>query len=219
MGNCPRCGLQTQKISNTIICKCGWTLSQKEEVSQGGVILGMMLFFVLTAGVLFHFFQWGAHGFRIIFANASDKVEICMDLNKYDCVEKNYRTLFKKTGDAKYLEQLGELEFKREKFDSAIETYTVYFNKEGRNYKSAYYYAHSLAKAGDIESAIQYFDSILQSDPGLLMVTVVESYLEILVSNNRIQKAREILAWVNQKNKGSVSTSDQIEAWQKKYNI
>ena len=51
------------------------------------------------------------------------------------------------------------------------------------------------------------------------MVTIMESYLEVLVSNNRISKAKEVLSWANDVNKGAVNTSDQIEAWRKKFNI
>lgn len=219
MKNCPRCGGIPDRISDTLICKCGWTYSEREEASQKTVIAGMILVFTLTAGSLFHFFQWGSHGFRIVFAAPAEKLEICMDLKKYDCVETNYARLFQQTADLNYLEELGEFQFKREKFTEAEKTYRMYFSKKGKSYKAAYYYAHSLAKTGDIESAIQYFDSILRSKPHVLMVTIMESYLEVLVSHNRIRKAREILSWVDKANKGAVNTADQIQAWRKKFKI
>lgn len=219
MSQCPRCNLQLKKVGQTLICDCGWMSSRKKESSQAYVITGMILSFVLVAGALFHFFQWGGHGFKILFAGAEDKLEICMDLKKYDCVEKNYQTLFDKTGDLKQLEELGELQFKREKFQASKKTYALYFSKEGKAYKSAYYYAHSLAKTGDLEMAIQYFDSILKSNPSVLMVTIMESYLQILVSNNRIDKAKEILVWVDESNKGAVNIADQIASWKQKFNI
>ncbi|MDE0091882.1 MAG: hypothetical protein OXN83_01185 [Oligoflexia bacterium] len=226
MNNCPRCGSQTERVSQTIICKCGWTYSKKKESSQATVIVGMILAFTLVAGSLFHFFQWGSHGFSILFASPSEKIKICMDLKKYDCVEHNYQSSFEKTGDVSFLEKLGEIQFKRGKFDLAKKTYSLYFSKQSNSvkkskdiYKAAYYYAHSLAKTGDIELAIQYFDNILTNKPHVLMVTVMESYLEVLVSYNRIRKARELLAWINQENKGSVDTVDQIQVWRKKFNI
>ena len=142
-----------------------------------------------------------------------------MELKKYDCVEKNYAKLFQQTADLNYLEELGEFQFKRERFTESEQTYRLYFSQKGKSYKAAYYYAHSLAKTGDIESAIQYFDSILRSKPHVLMVTVMESYLEVLVSHNRIRKAKEILSWVNKANKGAVNTTNQIQAWRKKFKI
>ena len=224
MSNCPRCGSQIEQVSQTLICKCGWTYSKKEESSQSAVIVGMILAFTLVAGSLFHFFQWGSHALNILFASPSEKIEICMDLKKYDCVEHNYQLSFEKTGDISFLEELGEIQFKREKFNEARETYGLYFSKnssqnQGKSYKAAYYYAHSLAKTGDVETAIKYFDIILRNKPHVLMVTVLESYLEILVSHNRIGKAKEILARINRENKGAVDTMNQIQVWRKKFNI
>ena len=217
MGNCPRCGLQTKKLVNTWICTCGWTHSNKKEASQTPVIVGLFLVFSLLSVGLFHFFQWGSHGFSILFAGQGDKIEICKDLKKYDCVEKAYQALFEQNGDIKILEELGELQFKRKKFEEAKSTYTLYFSKEGKSYKSAYYYAHSLSQTGDLSTAIQYFDSILKSNPNVLMVTIMESYLQILVSNNRHSKAKEVLAWMDAKNKGATNVSNQIEIWRKKF--
>ena len=220
MNNCPRCGAQTKKVSQTLICKCGWTYSKKKETSQKTVIIGMVLAFTLVTGSLFHFFQWGSHAFSILFASPSDKIKICMDLKKYDCVEHAYQVSYNKTNDVSFLEKLGEIQFKREKYDSASQTYNLYFsNKKGKSSKAAYYYAHSLVKTGNVESAIQYFDVILKSKPHVLMVTVMESYLEVLVSHNRIRKAKEILAWIDKENKGAVDTVNQIQVWRKKYNI
>ena len=219
MNQCPRCNIQLKKIGNTLICDCGWLHSNKKEGSQAYVVSGMILSFFLMAGILFHTFQWGGYGVKILFASASDKLEICMDLKKYNCVEDNYQALYNQTGDLKYLEELGELQFKRERFEASKKTYQLYFSKEGRAYRSAYYYAHSLAKTGNLEEAIQYFDSILKSNPSVLMVTIMESYLQILVSNNRIQKAKEVLAWVDKSNKGAINTADQIATWRQKFNI
>ena len=220
MSNCPRCGSQVDRVSQTLICKCGWTYSKKKESSQSAVIIGMILVFALSAGALFHFFQWGSHAFGILFAGPSEKIKICMDLKKYDCVEHNYQVSYEKTGDISFLEELGEIQFKREKFEAAKKTYGRYFSsKKGKSYKAAYYYAHSLAKTGDIEKAIQYFDIILRNKPHVLMVTVMESYLEILVSHNRIRKARELLARITRENKGAEDTVSQIQAWRRKFNI
>lgn len=219
MKNCPRCGLQTKTVGTSLICGCGWNSASKKEGSQKSIVFGLFLSFTLSAGLLFHFFEWGSHALDIVFADSTEKVKICMDLKKYDCVEKAYQAGFDKTGDINILVELGELQFKRERFKEAKDTYALYFSKDGKDYKAAYYYAHSLVKAGDIDLAIKYFDSILQSNTSVLMVTVTESYLEVLISNNRLRKAQEVLAWVNQKNKGSVNTADQIQVWRKKFNI
>ena len=143
-----------------------------------------------------------------------------MDLKKYDCVEHNYLVSYEKTGELSYLEELGEMQFKREKFAEARQTYSRYFStNKGNSYKAAYYYAHSLAKTGDIENAIKYFDVILRNKPHVLMVTVMESYLELLVSHNRINKAKALLAKISRQNKNATDTVNQIQVWRKKFNI
>ena len=220
MSQCPRCGGKIDRVGRTLICKCGWTYSkaEKEDSSEKTVITGMVLSFLLLAGTLFHLFQWGGHAITSLFAGPEKKLKICMDLKKYDCVEENYSKLFKKTDEPIWLEKLGELKFKREDFHGAEQTYKLYFSKEGKSYKAAYYYAHSLAKTGNIEEAISYFDSILRSKPHVLMLTIMESYLQILVSNNRAEKAREILSWAG-KADTSNETANQIQAWRKKFNI
>ena len=219
MSNCPICHSFVERVGDTLICKCGWTYSKKSDSSQAAVIFGMIFVFILIAGSLFHFFQWGSHGLDILFAGPDKKIEICMDLKKYDCVEKNYTKLFEMTNEKDLLARLGELQFKREKFIDAEKSYRLYFSKGGNSYEAAYYYAHSLAKTGDIESAIEYFDSILKSKPRVLMVTIMESYLEILISHNRIKKAKEILSWADEVSRGSENTENQIQSWRKKFKI
>ena len=220
MKNCPRCRKsQIQKIGNTFICKCGWTYSRKKDFSQTPIVIGMILFFVFVSVSLFHFFQWGSYGFNVLFAGEDKKLKICMDLKKYDCVETHYKKLFESTGDSQFLQDLGELQFKRKKFKESAKTYRLYFLNKGNSYKSAYYYAHSLAKIGDIESSIKYFDSILKSKPQTLMVNIIESYLQILVSYDRIAKAKEILTWAYEVSRGSMNTETQIENWKQRFNI
>ena len=217
--NCPRCNNALKRAGKTLFCECGWTHSKQKPDSDSAVIYSMVLTCGLIAGFLFHFFQWGSHGFSILFSSPEKKIKICMDLKKYDCVEKNRSKMFAKTHDIKHLEILGEFQFKREKFEEAKQTYKMYFAQKGKNYKAAYYYAHSLARTGEIEESIQYFDSLLRSKPQVLMLTVMESYLQVLITHNRKDKAREILSWADSVSSKNVNGSNQIQAWKKKYNI
>ncbi len=217
---CSRCGSVANKVGQTYICKCGWSLSQSDEtLSQKSIIVSLFFIATFIATALFHFFQWGEHGLSILFANNEKKIEICMDLKKYDCVENAYLKHFQETGDVHFLEELAEMQFKREKYADSEKSYQMYFAKGGQSYKAAYYYAHSLAKNNQIDSAIKYFDSILRSKPEVLMITVVESYLTVLVSNNKLNKAKEVISWVKKVNKNSVNTQEDIKRWEKKFNI
>jgi len=217
---CPRCGQVSSQVGQTYICKCGWSLSKKNrESSQNSVVLS--LFFVATfiVAALFHLFQWGEHGLSILVADHDKKIEICLELKKYDCAEKSLFTLFQETGELTHLEQLAEMQFKRENYTHSSKSYQMYFAKGGQSYKAAYYYAHSLVKINQVDSAIQYFDSILRSKPQVLMITVVDSYLNVLVSHDKIGKAKEVLSWVKRVNKDSLNTQDEIKKWEKKFNI
>ena len=218
---CPRCGGQVNRTGQSYICSCGWNTSYNpgDKQSQKNMVLFLFLTTGLIAGVLFHLFQWGGHSLSVIFAGNSDMVKICMDLKKYDCVENSYRKLYEKTGDLKYLAELGKLQFKRERYSNAGETYGLYFSKGGEGYEAAYYYAHALAKTNRVDSSIKYFESILRSKPNVVMITVVESYLQVLMANNRRQKAQEVLTWVKKVSRNSINTVEHIRKWERRFKI
>lgn len=215
---CQRCGSVANRVGQTYICKCGWTLSQDKIPKKAQAGIAVSLFFVASflAIALFHFFQWGSHGFSILFADSFKKTEICMELRKYNCVEKAYMGSFNSTGKVMYLEKLAEMQFKREKYIQAESTYKQYFAKEGDSFKAAYYYAHSLVKNNQVDAAIEYFDTILRSKPEVLMITVMESYLDVLITHNKKDKAKEVLSWVKKTNPNASNIKSDIEKWEKR---
>ncbi len=217
--NCPRCGKPLKKAGKTLFCECGWNLSPPDDRAQKQVAQVLLLSAGLLGGILFHFFQWGKHGWSVFFAGGKEKLEICMDLKKYDCAEGVYAKLFQKTGDLSFLEQLAEFQFKRKKFKESEMSYSAYFSKGGKSYRGAYYYAHVLAKNGRVSDSIKYFDSILKSKPSVLMITVVESYLKVLVSHQRVEKAKQVMAYVKKISENSKHSQSQILKWEKKFNI
>ena len=111
-----------------------------------------------------------------------------------------------------------KLQFKREHYEDSYNTYKLYFSQGGKNEKATYYYAHALAKVGEIDQAIPYFESIIKSRSDVLVVTVIESYLQVLVSFNRINKAKEVLSWAKKISNNS-SAQRHIEKWQKQFKI
>lgn len=222
MGNqCPRCGGGLKSAGQTVFCRCGWSKSKTNYSStvQKKVVSTMFFSSCLFLGIMFYFFQWGSHGLSIITADSKQKLEICMDLKKFECVKKSYERLFEETGDVKFLSELGQLQFRRGQYEEAKKTYSRYFAKGGNNYRAAHYYAHSLVQTNNLDDAIVYFESILKSSQNTLMVTVVESYLDVLVSNNRLKKAKEVLARMKKMTKHSADTRIQIIKWEKKFNI
>ena len=219
MEKCQRCGNATKKVNKSQICSCGWSYREKDSSAEKKIFLIMLGVTVALMGLFLHFFQWGQHSFSVLFADNSKKVQICMELKKYDCIEKAYENLYKETEDAHFLAELGKLQFRREKYVESRETYGLYFSKGGEGYEASYYYAHSLAKTNHIDSAIQYFESILRSKPNVVMVTVVESYLDVLTEHGRLKKAQEVLLWIKKVSKDSITMADQIKNWEKKFKI
>ena len=219
--NCPRCGNRATRTGQSYICSCGWNTSYNSGDKQLQKNMFWVLFLItgLIAGTLFHLFQWGGHSLSVVFAGESEMVKICMDLKKYNCVENSYKNLYDKTGDLKHLAALGKLQFKREHYSNSGETYKLYFSKGGEEYEAAYYYAHALAKTNRVDSSIKYFESILRSKPNVVMITVVESYLQVLMSNNQRQKATEVLAWVKKVSRNSVNTAEHIRKWERRFKI
>ena len=219
--SCPRCSEAVKLAGQTLFCRCGWSYSKVNHNKniQKKVVFSLFLSTCLFSAILFYFFQWGKHGLSIITADSKQKLKICMDLKKYDCVEDSYQNIFNQSGDIKVLSQLGKFQFQRSRYAEAKQTYSQYFAKGGKDYRAAHYYAHTLVKTNNLEEAIIYFEAVLKSTRTTLMVTVIESYLDVLVSHNRMQKAKEVLARVKEMAKNSENTQSQIMKWEKKFNI
>ena len=222
MKACRKCGKSLQLIGSHFLCEQGHS-EQFETKRQGKNVVAMSLVAVavLVAGLFFHFFQWGNHGLSVLLADEDKMVQICWELKKYDCVEDSYLSLYKNTGDASYLSELGKLQFRRKNYEASRETYALYFSKETKpeDQESFYYYAHSLARTGKLDAAIEYFDDMLKSKPHVVMVTVVDSYLQILVANNRIKKARSVLQNLKKRSRSAVNVVEHIKKWKKKFSI
>lgn len=215
---CPRCGSIAKRVARTYICQCGWTLSVNSQVkkNQSFVVGSLFLIASFLAVSLFHFLQWGNHAVDVLFADSMQKTAICLEVRKYDCAEEGYQTSFQKTGDIEYLSKLGEMQFKREKYVESENTYKKYFSKGGDSFKAAYYYAHSLTKNNRLDAAIEYFDTILRSKPKVLMITVMDSYLDILVNHNKRDKAKEVLSWVKKSNPDAESIQGDLARWEQR---
>lgn len=219
MKYCPVCQNSTQQIHKTKICTCGWSYSENTNVSESGMLVSMLLIFTLLMGTFFHFSKWGSYGIDILFATNLEKISICKKLYKYDCMEVNYAKVFESTGDLKVLKQLGSLQFKRNKFQESLKTYKKYLKNTKTDHQANSQYAYSLAGLGELDSAIAYFDSILKKKPRKFMVSVTESYLNMLISHNKIAKAKQVLAWLDTLHKGSKNTQYYIRSWKRKFNI
>ena len=221
MNQCPRCGGKLKSAGQTQFCRCGWSRNGGSEDAklQKKVVSALFISACVFSALVFHLFQWGGHGLSIIAAGPEKKLEICMKLKKFQCVESAYEKLFEKTGDEKRLSQLGLLQFRKGDYAAAEKTYSRYFANGGRDYRAAHYHAHSLVQTNDIDGASARFEAILAGRKNRLLVTVMESYLTALTSHNRTEKAREVLSRAEAKAKHSPAAKMQIAKWKKQFNI
>ncbi len=207
--NCPVCGSQLKKAGQTSFCSCGWSRSfnQKEHkraqtaIAKNIVIAGLGL----MAGIVY-IGSWGSSSVSIAPLKARQwtgqlnpasfqKLKtICMRLKKYDCVEKAQESFFQSSGDMKALEEMGEFQYRRKKFDQAQKTYHRYFTQKGTSVKSAYNYARILEKSGQDKHALSYYQYALKAEPDTLQITVMRSYIDLMVKMGQTHQARQELS-------------------------
>ena len=232
--SCPVCGAKLNKASHTVFCKCGWhkSLNKKKEMAiQKQIVKGIFIagFGLMTS--IIYLGTWGSHSLSIIPLKARqwtgqlneqsfDKLKsICMDMKKYNCVEKAYSSFFKSSGKLDVLEQLGEFQYRRKKINLASKTYNQYFTKKGRSVKAAYNYARVLEKQGHVNEALSYYKYALSVRPHKVQITVMRSYIDLLMKSGQRRKARAVLLKFKPILKRSNSLVQQeYDRWNKKVN-
>ena len=206
--NCPVCGSKTKKAGHTLFCKCGWSKSlnkNTEMIIQKNIAKN--IFIAGLAVMLFAMYlgHWGSASLKIAPLKISQwtgnlnnhsftqLTDICTRLKKYDCVEKAHVSFFKSSGKLEILEQLGDFQLRRNKLNEADKTYNQYFTHKGNSVKAAYNYARILEKAGKIDAALSYYKYALEARPGTIQVTVMRSYIDLLVKSGQRSKAKQEL--------------------------
>ena len=222
VNQCPICQKsKLKRIGRTLICECGWHHSEVEDVEpfQGSLAALMGLVTLFIAITAFHVFQWGQYSLAVFVSKPQKMVEICKDLKKYNCVEKSLQKSYTRTKKIEYLVQLGEIQFKREKYEESAQTFKEYFSRRGDSFKAKYYYANALSKINQVDEATRVFEEILQSRRGVIMVTVVDSYLAMLVSHNQKEKAKRVIDRFARVSSHVSSAKSVIKNWKKKFDI
>ena len=232
--NCKVCGSALKKSGQTVFCQCGWHASANNknlaQLNQK-VIKGIIaVSFALMLGVAYVGY-WGSSSLSIIplkiaqWTNSLDEASftklknVCMHLKKYDCVEGAYTSFYNSSHDLQALSELGHFQYRRKDFHSAAQTYRMYFKNQGRDVTAAYNFAHLLEKANNTADAEKYYKFALMSRPGVVQVTVMRSYIDLLVKTGQIKKARKELFNFKPilKRAGSLVQQEYVR-WQKQVN-
>lgn len=198
--NCPVCGSTLSKAGHTLFCKCGWHQSgnkKQQMTAQKQIAKNIFIAGLALMGTVIYVGNWGSSSLKIAPLKArqwtgslSEKSfaslkTVCMSLKKYDCVESAHKSFFKSSGRLEVLEQLGEFQYRRHKFNEAGKTYSLYFSNKGRGVKPAYNYARILERGGDKKSALSYYKYALRAKPGVVQVSVMRSYIDLLVKSGQ----------------------------------
>ena len=206
--NCPVCGSQVKKAGNTLFCDCGWhkSMNKKKEMKiQNKIAKGIFVTGLGLMGFVIYCSHWGPSSFSIVPLKArqwtgtlnessfSNLKNLCMSMKKYNCVEKAYKSYFRSSGDLKVLEELGDFQYRRKRFDHASKTYAKYFTKKGNSVKAAYNYARILEAQGQTDYALSYYQYALKARPGTIQITVMRAYIDLLVKSGQVNKARREL--------------------------
>ncbi len=198
--NCPVCGTKLSKAGNTLFCECGWHKAgsnKQERTAQKKIAKNIFLLGLALMSAVIYLGNWGSSSLKIVPLKArqftgllneksfASLKNVCMSLKKYDCVESAHKSFFKSSGRPEVLESLGEFQYRRNKFGEASKTYNRYFSNKGNSVKSAYNYARILEKSDDTKSALSYYKYALKAKPGVVQVTVMRSYIDLLVKSGQ----------------------------------
>ena len=160
--------------------------------------------------------QWTGQLNEQSFSNLN---EICLKLKKYNCVEKSHSSFFRSSGDLKVLEQLGEFQYRRKKIKEAALTYNKYFTQKGKSIKASYNYARILEEQGKVKYALSYYEYALKARPNTVQITVMRSYINLLVKSGQVRKAKQVLVRFKPLLKRSSSlVKQEFKRWDKQVN-
>ena len=206
--NCPACGGKLQTAGNTNFCKCGWSKSfnkTREKEMNWSIARNMLFASFFVVGFMVYFGYWGSASLQIIplkvqqwtgslspssFAKLKT---VCMELKKYNCVESAHTSFFQSSKELEVLEQLGEFQYRRNRFSAASQTYNLYFTQKGSSIKAAYNYARLLEKENQIDMALSYYEYALKARPNTLQITVMRAYIDLLIKVGKPEKAKQAL--------------------------
>ena len=210
-GACPQCKLdispERKKIMPIICDHCGFTSSNDQKLEndiQKKTIFAFIAVAVFAVSAHIQLSNWDKYSLDIIpltiketigATTASDletKAEMCMELKKWDCVETEY--LKAAALDPVKFQRAGDFQMKRQKFNPAAQSYYKFFQTGQQSLDVSYSYAKALAKLGQVDDAVKYFDQVLAAKPETLQITVVQNYVKLLMDAQRFDQAKVLIS-------------------------
>jgi len=210
---CPACKseINEERLQySPVVCNhCGHVESKTQnQFNKKTNLISIFTFFFLSVAIVgsfLHSVRWGSYSFSVIphktmiaFGMADDSnyealQQICIARKMVDCVQASLEDQLADSPDnLDVLKRLGKLHYQRKNYSDALDTLNTYFANKGDDLMTAYYFAKTLSLEGETDKAVQYFDYILSSKPDVLQVTVTETYMDMLIDNNRYEDAKKL---------------------------
>lgn len=213
-GSCRICGNEIPEDrlqSGLSVCTCGWVepnqfVSQwDKDASKRISTFGIAAVGVLLPVILF-LASWSGFGFDVVaisfksmlgMASAQDyiqKAEICEQVRKYDCATENYaRVIRSNPQDEDAYLRLAHLYIKVKDMNSAIQVYQAFFASGGKDANLKFRMANLMADAGQTDLAQATYQELLDSEPGILQITVAKSYVQLLIKVGKFENAKSVI--------------------------
>jgi glutaminase len=134
--------------------------------------------------------------------------EICKQRLNVKCQIENLKSLAKYKNEA--LATLGKTYLLLKKNEEAAKTLELYFRDGGISLDASYDYARALEALGNVDMAGKYYQSILDSKPDTLQITVTKRYVQMLIDFNRRAEAKKVLASVRDKGSNTENFMDMV---------
>ena len=216
-GNCPQCGTQIPQeryISGSPICACGWcdqAPAQRRDLDiEKKTIYGMIAGALAMMAFYVHMVNWGSYAFKIPFVKVAqvtgmlsieghrELAQACITLNKWSCARNAYLDIYRSKRDVQGLADLAHLEVRLGESQAAVAAYAAYFQAGGKNGIAALEYGKVLETTGQVDQAVQYYETSIQDRPEKLPIQATAGIVRILMKKGDYEKAyQRIIAFHN----------------------
>ncbi|NQZ02456.1 MAG: hypothetical protein HRT45_17495 [Bdellovibrionales bacterium] len=208
-----------------VVCNhCGYSPSENQTRVAKRLdrrIRSMMYSISIGLGLLFMgLVVWDNHVFTAVPIQAKQVLgmsaaedhesmyEICKKRLNVECQIEQLQQLSRYKNEA--LATLGKTYLLTKQYDLSAKSLEQYFQDGGLSLDASYDYARALEAVGNVDMAGKYYQSILDSKPETLQITVTKRYVQMLLDYNRRAEAKKVLASVRDKGSNTANFMDMV---------
>lgn len=212
---CKWCGeaiSEDRRAAGVSACSCGWVDNSQfpeqwdRAISKSIAKFGVVAVAALIPVILF-FAHWSGFGAEVLgiklkstmgAASATDYIrmgEICEMLSKNNCAVDSYTRVIRSYPKEKegYI-KLARIYLEANDPAGAVQVYQAFFISGGQDNNLKFRMANLLAESGQYEMAAQTYQQLMDSDPGILHITVAKAYVQMLIRMGQFQSAKDVLS-------------------------